>query len=126
MIPSSPDGSVSFVIVQPHDKHVLELAEIAMTTGKAIEFEYDGKNRLVEVHAAGLSSTGKPVIRGYQIGGSSWTADDLPVWRLFTVQKIFDFPALVDIKAGAPRPGYRLGDKGMSTIFFEFPQPSEE
>lgn len=116
---------VPFDVIPAHDQHVLELAEVAMKTGKPIQFEYDGKTRLVEVHAAGVSTAGHPVIRGFQIGGSSWTADDLPVWRLFTVSKIFDFPAIVDMKSQAPREGFKHSDKGMTTIFFEFPTEGE-
>jgi len=107
-----------------HDKHVIEIAEIAMKTGRPIDFQYEGKTRLVEVHAVGISTAGNPVLRGYQIGGQSETGV-VPIWRLFTIKKIFDFPAIVDMKAEAPRPGYKLGDKGMSEIFFEFPTPGE-
>lgn len=103
-----------------HDKSVAELASLSMDTKLTIEFEYDGEPRLVEVHAIGLSKTGKPVIRGYQIDGGS-ISGETPGWKLFSIGKIFEFPKILDIKASSPRveEGYVPGDKGMAAIFKE-------
>lgn len=108
-------------VMTDHDQDIIQIAANAMQSGLTLQFEYDGQPRLVEVHAIGISTAGRPCIRGFQVGGSS-NSDDPPVWRLFTVRKIVEKPLLLDIKSSAPREGYVLGDKGMQTIFFEFPQ----
>lgn len=88
----------------------------AMNEGKTVDFIYDGKLRVVEVHAIGLSSRGEIVMRGFQVAGLA--SRPLPQWTLFVVNKM----ELVEIRATdslAPREGYSQGDKQMSPVFVE-------
>lgn len=84
----------------------------AMNTGHRVDFDYDGKRRLVEVHAVGTSTKdGSLIMRGFLVG------DDRP-WRLFTLSKATTF-GISAIHGDAPRDGYSRGDKQMATIFAE-------
>lgn len=88
----------------------------AMEEGNTVDFIYDGKLRVVEVHAIGLSTRGELVARGYQVAGLA--SRPLPQWTLFTLNKM----ELVEIKAtasAAPREGYTQGDKQMSPVLVE-------
>lgn len=105
--------------LQPHDQEVLDVLKQALDFGLTVSFSYDGQPRLVEVHALGATTTGRPALRGFQTEGGS-NSEDPPMWRLFTLRKIQDL-RLLDFHSSAPREGYRKGDKGMSTIFYEFP-----
>lgn len=88
----------------------------AMRQGHVVEFIYDGKLRLVEVHAVGQSNTGKLVMRGYQIGGQA--SRPLPQWTLFDLAKVEALEAK-PIASDAPREGYAMADKQMALIFAE-------
>jgi hypothetical protein len=82
-----------------------------------LRFTYDGLFRIVEPHAYGLSLTGNEVIRCYQTGGTSHSGK-LPAWRLMEVAKIM-FLAVTQEHFVGVRPGYKRGDKDMTTIFCE-------
>lgn len=97
---------------------ILNTAQKAMKAGLALELDYDGEHRLVEVHAAGVSRAGKPCMRVFQVHGGSLSGEETG-WKLMTVDKIHA-PKILDRAAEYPREGYVKGDKGMSEIFFEF------
>lgn len=103
-----------------------ELAVQAMKQGKRIKLSYHGEERLVEVHALGTSTKGKPCTRVFQVvGGSVFSATS--GWKMLSVADIDD-PQLVDDASLAPRPGFNPGDRGMSSIIMEVsdePVPSE-
>jgi len=83
----------------------------AMSRRLAVSFIYDGKNRIVEVHAIGRSTKdGSLVVRGFQVAGEA--SRPLPQWTLFTVSKI-EALTLTFIDSEAPRDGYSMGDKQM-------------
>jgi hypothetical protein len=82
-----------------------------------LKFAYDGHPRIVEPHAYGLSRTRKEVIRCYQTGGTS-RSGKLPSWRLMEVGEI-KFLIVTEQHFVGVRPGYKRGDKDMSTIFCE-------
>lgn len=84
---------------------------------RCLSFTYDGHPRVVEPHCYGLTTTGKEAIRCYQISGSGVRADTTP-WHLMTTDKIVGLTLLEETFSN-PRPGYRRGDRGMSSIFCE-------
>jgi len=90
-----------------------QLTRTALTEGSCVRFEYDGKSRLAEPHAIGLSpKDGSLVMRAYLPG------DDRP-WRLFTLSKIEAMFIVDDITSEAPRAGYTPGDKQMAPVLVE-------
>lgn len=94
-----------------------QLAIQAMKEGKRVSLSYHGEERLVEIHALGLSTKGKPCVRVFQvIGGAVFGANT--GWKMLSLSDIDD-PILVDEVSEAPRPGYNPGDRGMSTILME-------
>lgn len=83
----------------------------ALRSGSVVDFIYDGKYRVVEVHAVGRSvKDGSLVMRGYQIAGQASRV--LPQWTLFTINKI-DMLEQRPQRSQAPREGYTMGDKQM-------------
>ena len=82
-----------------------------------LKFTYEGHPRIVEPHAYGLSRTLSEVIRCYQTGGTS-RSGKTPDWRLMRVDRIESLIVTEEHFVGE-RPGYKRGDKGMSTIFCE-------
>lgn len=89
----------------------------AMGQSKTVSFLYDGKVRIVEVHAIGLSSKGDVLVRGYQVGGSS--SRPLPAWTLYSESKMAAVSFDEGIASQAPRPGYSQGDKQMAEVIVE-------
>lgn len=110
---------VEYMELPVHDRNVIEVAELSMKAGLTLSFEYDGKPRTVEVHALGISPTGNPVIRAFQVDGGS-ISGETPAWKLFSVSKIKELPKILDIKGSYPREGYQPGDRAMAYIFNEF------
>lgn len=89
----------------------------AMEQGRSVNFVYDGKIRVVEVHAIGTSTKdGSLVMRGYQVAGHA--SRPLPIWSLYTIEKIETLTLGTEASL-APRPGYKRGDKQMDTILVE-------
>lgn len=99
-------------------KQAIKIAQKAMRLNKPLELSYDGLPRLVEVHAIGISSTGKHVLRVYQTSGDS-VSGETPGWKLLNIGKIFDPPKIIDTVSMAPREGYQSGDKAMIEILNE-------
>lgn len=101
------------------NRSIARAALTALASGVVLDVKYEGLNRLVEVHAVGISTKGMPVMRVYQLeAGQSHSGAPSP-WRLLSISKIEEIPQLVDVKSLAPREGYRKGDKGMCHIFAE-------
>lgn len=94
-----------------HDKH---LAISALETGVSLSLTYDGLHRMVEVHAVGVTTAGRPAMSAYQVDGQSNTPP-IPDWRLFCFDECFDV-ALTTIKSNAPRAGYKKGAKSFRKI----------
>lgn len=104
--------------LDPHDKDVANLAVEALSLGKLLAVEYGDQNRLVEVHAVGISTAGKPCMRVWQVDGGS-ASGETEGWKLMSLAKVFKLPKLVDQQSLAPREGYKKGDLGMNFIFSE-------
>jgi len=89
----------------------------ALHQGVCLDIVYDGKPKTVEVHAYGLSSKDQsPVMRVFQVAGES--SRPLPSWAMLKVSSITSLN-LSATDSFAPRPGYKMGDSHMSTIFKE-------
>jgi hypothetical protein len=91
---------------------------MAIGENRVFEFDYNGTVRQVEVHAVGISSTGAPCLRGWQVNGGSLSGNHAG-WKLFDLDKVPDTFKLTDIPAEVPRPGYKKGDSSMLDIFKE-------
>lgn len=83
---------------------------LALHTGRVVAFNYDGKPRVVEVHAVGTNSKGEGIFRGMQIN------DGPPTWKLFSIGKISNF-GLTFLDSEAPREGYAENDRQIVNIF---------
>jgi hypothetical protein len=89
----------------------------AMTEGRCVDFIYDGKYRVVEVHAVGTSpKDGSLVMRGMQVAGAA--SRPLPQWTLFSIGKVEMFEERPQ-QSEAPREGYAQSDKQMNTVIAE-------
>jgi hypothetical protein len=119
--PDKKGDSVVVTKLSGLDKETTAIAKslmTAMAAGKRVEIVYNGLPRIVEVHAVGLSTTGKPSMRVYQVMGDSHSGEG-EGWKLMSLGKVFTMPQILDIESSAPRPGYNRGDAGMSVIFNE-------
>ena len=85
----------------------------AISEKKLIEFDYDGGNRIVEPHCAGITTAGNPGLRGYQVGG--YSSSGKMGWKMFDMSKAGSVSILDDHFDG-PRSGYKQNDAGMSSI----------
>jgi hypothetical protein len=86
----------------------------ALKNGVCLEIRYDGFTRDVEVHAVGISTAGHPVMRIWQVRGGSVHNEPIG-WKLLRVDEAIGLALLAE-QSNAPRPGYKRGDKGMTTI----------
>lgn len=86
----------------------------AIQNRECLSFVYSGLQRLVQPVAVGNSLAGNEVLRCYQIAGGHLTPGH--DWDLVDLSKITGLKATGNYFQGNP-PGYRRGDKGMSTIY---------
>jgi hypothetical protein len=94
---------------------MLEILTTALTQGRTVAFDYDDKPRVVEPHAIGTSTKdGSIIMRAYQVAGES--SRPLPCWALFTVDKMVNVEISPFVLSEAPREGYKMNDKQMSSI----------
>jgi hypothetical protein len=91
---------------------MLDQIAAAIASRNILAFNYDGLNRFVEPHACGLTSKGKPVVRGFQPAGDTSREHG---WKLFSLDKIQGLTVL-PLTFTEPRPGYALNDKQIPTI----------
>lgn len=89
----------------------------AMNNRNTVSFTYDGKPRIVEVHAIGTSTKdGGLVMRGVQVAGGA--SRPLPQWTLYRLDRLTELN--VDpMESRAPREGYTMGDSQMGHIVAE-------
>lgn len=81
----------------------------ALRSGHVLELEYDGKSRLVEVHAVGFTADDAPVAHVWQLDG------DAAGWQILPLNAAAS-AKITHQKSLAPRPGYEAGDKTLSVI----------
>jgi len=90
----------------------------AVRNHEIIEFTYDGLERVVQPATYGMTSTGKPTLRGCQIGGRSHRHTP-PCWELYTEAKIVGAISTGQTFGGFALAGYTRGDSGFTTILAE-------
>ena len=88
----------------------------AIQSQNVIEFYYDGELRIVEPHCYGLTTAGNEGLRAFQIGGYSSTGKF--GWKMYDLGKAENI-TITQNQFEGPRPGYQIGDKGMSKIYSE-------
>lgn len=86
----------------------------ALKAKKCLQLNYDGFNRVVEVHAVGVSTKGNPVARVWQVRGGS-SSGERSGWKLLLLSDAIG-AHLIDEISQAPRNGYRRGDSDMTSI----------
>lgn len=103
----------------------------AMQKGVVCDLRYRNsqgvvEDKMVEVHAVGLSSKGEPCARVFQVGGGAAFSEAVG-WKMLSLKGVELVHLLPGVISQGPRPGYSPGDKGMGTIFEEIshePVPS--
>jgi hypothetical protein len=98
---------------------MMKLAEAceALNATRCVQFRYSGKDRVVEVHAAGYTREGKPIMRAWQVRGGS-EGGDPSGWKLFRLDEISSVEFLEE-KSKAPRNGYKRGDPAIDKLVCE-------
>jgi len=87
----------------------------AIASRRLVEFTYDGHPRVVIPAAYGRhATTGNPVLRAYQIGGTGKTRA-VPFWDLFLLSKIVSAQLAGGTFTDNP-PGYKRDDAHISPI----------
>jgi hypothetical protein len=87
----------------------------ALQSGRCLELRYDGFNRLVEVHAVGVSTADNPCMSVYQVEGGSVSGERMG-FKTMTFDKAFT-AYVSDTPSAAPRPGFVRNAKGMKVIY---------
>ena len=89
----------------------------ALTEKQRLKIVYHGEERVVEVHAVGVSTKGNACARVYQVvGGAVFGAKT--GWKMLVLHDIEEVEP-VDEVFEAPRGGYAPGDRGMRSILAE-------
>lgn len=97
----------------------IEIIKTAIKERIVIQFNYQGKLRIVEPFLLGyLTETGNLSLSAYKIGGQS-TSNSKNPWRTYTVNEITNLK-LTDKSAANHRPDYNKNDKRMSRIICAF------
>lgn len=95
---------------------MLQIIIDAIRNRKVLSFTYHNIARIVEPHAVGVSRTGHDALRCFQIQGGHVTPGH--EWDFCEISKISNLSATGQLFIGE-RPGYRRGDKHMTTIYAE-------
>ena len=91
-----------------------KLIKTAIRSKNLLKFNYHGHVRVIEPHCYGLSTNGNPVLRAFQVGGTSPSG---PLsWRLFSMEDVKKVEFLNETFLRA-RPDYNANDSGMTKIF---------
>ena len=89
----------------------LDDALAALAACQAIEADYHGHRRILEIHAVGISHAGAPVMLCWQLDGGS-ASEERVGWKLLKLRDIVRV-AVTGRASEAPRPGYRRPDRMM-------------
>lgn len=102
------------------EKALYDVLSMSMDKGLPLSISYEGLNRDVEVHAIGVSRAGNPCFRVWQTDGES-VSGEVPGWKMMLFSRVSDYSFYSDPvhPYEAPRPGYKQGDRGMSSVFKE-------
>ena len=85
----------------------------AIRNMQTLSFTYKGFRRVVEPHTCGMDTKGHEALRAYQTSGGSESGE--LGWKLFHVREMRGLSVLQATFSG-PRPGYKRGDRGFSSI----------
>ena len=96
---------------------LIQTACDALRQQKVLELRYAGFNRCVEVHAAGYSKAGYPLMRAWQLSGGSGRGEKAG-WKLMRLDEAVG-AEITGTPSHAPRPGYRRGDRALERIVCE-------
>ena len=96
---------------------LIQVACDAIREGKVLRLNYDGFSRDLEVHAVGYTKDGVAIMRVWQISGGS-VSNERTGWKLMHIGEARS-AELSESESGAPRAGYKRGDKAISRIIAE-------
>lgn len=85
----------------------------AIRNMQTLSFTYNGFRRVVEPHTCGMDTKGHEALRAYQTDGGSDSGE--LGWKLFHVREIQRL-TVQQSTFSVPRPGYKRGDRGFSSI----------
>ena len=85
----------------------------AIKNMQTLSFTYKGFRRVVEPHTYGADTKGHEALRAFQTSGGSESGE--LGWKLFHVTEMHGLTSQQATFSG-PRPGYKRGDKGFSSI----------
>jgi hypothetical protein len=91
-----------------------DLPVTALHAGVCLRLQYDGFDRVVEVHAVGISTAGNPCMRVWQVRGGSVSSEPVG-WKMMTLDKAFTMHLTEEV-SHAPRQGYAQNDRHMTVI----------
>lgn len=95
---------------------MLQIIINAIENRYVLSFTYSGINRIVEPHAVGVSRAGHDALRCFQIQGDHVKFGH--EWDFCEISKMSHLRATGEHFSGE-RPGYKRGDKHMTTIYAE-------
>lgn len=93
-----------------------QILKDAILQRKTVSLYYDAAEiRICAPFTLGISTAGNSVVRLWQLFGFSKTAEKLPCWRLFRVDKIENL-VLMDQTFFEIPPGYNPNDRSMTEV----------
>ena len=97
----------------------------AISSMKVVAFDYTDEqdhvifDRVVEPYAHGVNTQQHDALRGYQIGGASWSGTG-PPWRMFLISRMRNLRSLEQNFEGTAE-GYKLNDSALNPIYCQVP-----
>jgi len=86
----------------------------AIAKSRCLALTYAGHDRVVEVHVAGYTSQGEPLMRAWQVRGGSESGEPVG-WKTFDLHRVTVL-GLSPERSGAPRDGYQRIDPAIHRI----------
>jgi predicted DNA-binding transcriptional regulator YafY len=93
----------------------------AIRERRVVKFIYNNSPRVVEPQTFGTSTTGNPILRGYQVAGASSSGKPRGL-RLFEVSKIAALE-ITNTPFPEARPEHNPQDSAMSKVWISLPLP---
>lgn len=92
----------------------INLAREAIQSKKCLSIQYGGYDRVVEVHALGITKDGNPIVKAWQLSGGS-NGNGPSAWKHFRLDRASHI-SLLDQESDAPREGYAPNDRAIDLI----------
>ena len=86
----------------------------AIATARCLALTYAGHDRVVEVHVAGYTRQGEPLMRAWQVRGGSESGEPVG-WKTFDLHRVTVL-RLSPERSRAPRDGYQRIDPAIHRI----------